>query len=205
MNQKKLNQAIDFLSKDKLLKDLIDKYNKPIFIKNENYFNALVKSIIYQQISGKAAKSIYDRFQNLLQDKGYNPESVLALQDSQLREAGLSKQKVSYIKNIAEYFHAKTKNIDFALLSDKEVRDELIQIKGIGQWTIDMFLMFTLFRTDIMPVSDLGIKKGFQKLFNLKDLPSTEVMLKKSEKWSPHRTVACMYLWKIVDGDDYIF
>tara|TARA_B100002051_G_C16599422_1_gene567163 strand:+ start:67 stop:684 length:618 start_codon:yes stop_codon:yes gene_type:complete len=205
MNQKKLNQAIDFLSKDKLLKDLIDKYNKPIFIKNENYFNALVKSIIYQQISGKAAKSIYDRFQNLLQDKGYNPESVLALQDSQLREAGLSKQKVSYIKNIAEYFHTKTKNIDFALLSDREVRDELIQIKGIGQWTIDMFLMFTLSRTDIMPVSDLGIKKGFQKLFNLKDLPSTEVMLKKSEKWSPHRTVACMYLWKIVDGDDYIF
>ena len=89
MNQKKLNQAIDFLSKDKLLKDLIDKYNKPIFIKNENYFNALVKSIIYQQISGKAAKSIYDRFQNLFQDKGYNPESVLDLQDSQLREAGL--------------------------------------------------------------------------------------------------------------------
>ena len=200
-----LNHAIDCLSKDKLLKKLIDRYNRPIFIKNENYFNALVKSIIYQQISGKAAKSIYDRFQNLFQDKGYSPGSVLALQDSQLRETGLSKQKVSYIKNIAEYFHTKTKNIDFALLSDKEVRDELIQIKGIGQWTIDMFLMFTLFRTDVMPASDLGIKKGFQKLFNLKDLPSTEVMLKKSEKWRPYRTIACMYLWKIVDGDDYIF
>ena len=94
-----LNHAIDCLSKDKLLKKLIDRYNRPIFIKNENYFNALVKSIIYQQISGKAAKSIYDRFQNLFQDKGYSPGSVLALQDSQLREAGLSKQKVSYIKN----------------------------------------------------------------------------------------------------------
>ena len=100
MDSNTLNQAIHYLSEDKLLKELIDKYDKPIFIENENPFNALVKSIIYQQISGKAAKSIYDRFQNLFQDKGYNPESVLDLQDSQLRQVGLSKQKVSYIKNI---------------------------------------------------------------------------------------------------------
>ena len=103
------------------------------------------------------------------------------------------------VKEITNYF--LNHNIDFHSLTNKEVYDELIQIKGIGPWTIDMFLMFTLYRTDILPIGDLGIKKGFKILYNLDELPTVQFMIEKSEKWNPYQSIASMYLWKIVDGD----
>ena len=165
-------------------------------------FNALSKSIIYQQLSGKVAKVIYNRFLDLFKNRTPDLEIIISLKDSELRKIGLSKQKTDYIKGLSKYFYKEGKLIDFSSLTNQEISKELIKIKGIGQWTVDMFLMFTIFRTDVLPVADLGIKKGFKKLFNLKELPSEKFMINKSKKWQPYRTIACCYLWKLVDDTD---
>ena len=202
MNFDILNQSIEHLSKDRKLNALIDKYDRPNFENNDNYFNALSKSIIYQQLSGKVAKVIYNRFLDLFKNRTPDLEIIISLKDSELRKIGLSKQKTDYIKGLSKYFYKEGKSIDFSSLTNQEISKELIKIKGIGQWTVDMFLMFTIFRTDVLPVADLGIKKGFKKLFNLKELPSEKVMINKSKKWQPYRTIACCYLWKLVDDAD---
>ena len=111
----------------------------------------------------------------------------------------MSKQKINYIYEISKYFSMN--NISFKNLDNVDIYKHLIQIKGVGPWTIDMFLMFTLCRLDILPLGDLGIKKGFKILYELDELPTEKFMLKKSLKWMPYRTIASMYLWKIVDGD----
>ena len=202
MNFDILNQSIEHLSKDRKLNALIDKYDRPNFENNDNYFNALSKSIIYQQLSGKVAKVIYNRFLDLFKNRTPDLEIIISLKDSELRKIGLSKQKTDYIKGLSKYFYKEGKLIDFSSLTNQEISKELIKIKGIGQWTVDMFLMFTIFRTDVLPVADLGIKKGFKKLFNLKELPSEKFMINKSKKWQPYRTIACCYLWKLVDDTD---
>tara|TARA_B110001454_G_C12662417_1_gene410070 strand:- start:42 stop:656 length:615 start_codon:yes stop_codon:yes gene_type:complete len=202
MNFDILNQSIEHLSKDRKLNALIDKYDRPNFENNDNYFNALSKSIIYQQLSGKVAKVIYNRFLDLFKNRTPDLEIIISLKDSELRKIGLSKQKTDYIKGLSKYFYKEGKLIDFSSLTNQEISTELIKIKGIGQWTVDMFLMFTIFRTDVLPVADLGIKKGFKKLFNLKELPSEKFMINKSKKWQPYRTIACCYLWKLVDDTD---
>ena len=197
-----LNQSIEHLSKDSKFKALIDKYDRPNFENNNNYFNALSKSIIYQQLSGKVAKVIYNRFLDLFKNRVPDLEVIINLKDSELRKIGLSKQKTEYIKGLSKYFYKEGKLIDFPSLTNQEISKELIKIRGIGQWTVDMFLMFKMFRTDVLPVADLGIKKGFKELFNLKELPSEKVMINKSKKWQPYRTIACCYLWKLVDDGD---
>ena len=202
MDSDTLNQSIEHLSKNSKFKALIDKYDRPIFENNDNYFNALSKSIIYQQLSGKVAKVIYNRFLDLFKNRKPELEVILNLKDFELRKIGLSKQKTEYIKGLSKYFYKEGKLIDFPSLTNQEISKELIKIKGIGQWTVDMFLMFTMFRTDVLPVADLGIKKGFKELFNLKELPSEKVMINKSKKWQPYRTIACCYLWKLVDDGD---
>ena len=202
MNSKVLNDAINHLNKDKKLKELIAKYDKPGFESNGNYFNALSKSIIYQQLSGKVAKVIYNRFLDLFKNRIPDLELIINIEDDKLRKIGLSKQKTEYIKGLSKYFYETGNSIDFPSLTDEEIGKELIQIKGIGQWTVDMFLMFTMFRTDILPVADLGIKKGYKELFNLKELPSANEMIEKSKPWQPYRTIACCYLWRLVDDGD---
>ena len=151
------------------MKRLIGEFGKPDFNGVNDYFNALSKSIIYQQLSGKAARTIYNRFIGLFDNNLPQPEDVIKIDIPTLRSIGISQQKSNYISGLAEYFANDGSTIDFESLSDIEVGDELIQIKGIGQWTVDMFLMFTLYRTDILPVADLGIQKGIKILFNMKD------------------------------------
>ena len=202
MDSDTLNKSIEHLSKDSKFKVLIDKYDRPDFVKNDNYFNALSKSIVYQQLSGKVAKVIYNRFLDLFENREPDLQVIINLKDSKLREIGLSKQKTEYIKGLSKYFFNQGELIDFPSLTNEEISKELIKIKGIGQWTVDMFLMFTMFRPNVLPVADLGIKKGFQELFNLKELPSEKVMITKSKKWQPYRTIACCYLWKLVDDGD---
>ena len=201
MNSKILNLGIKHLSKDKKINTLINEFEKPVFYKSTNYYDDLCKSIIYQQLSGKVAKIIYHRFLNLFPNKVPNFKKTLDLKFEELKKIGLSKQKITYIDNLAKYFYNK-KNIDFVNYSDESLRKELIKIKGIGPWTIDMFLMFTMHRTDILPVGDLGIKKAFQILYKLKELPSKELMIEMSAKWKPYRTIACCYLWYLVDDGD---
>ena len=196
MNKEKIDCAISYLSNDLKIKFLINKYDRPDFGNPDYPFKSLIKYIIYQQLSLQSAKAIYTRFLSIFNN---NPEPITAkdVDVNILKSIGLSKQKIKYINEIVIYF--LDNEINFFELSNKEVYNELIKIKGIGPWTIDMFLIFTLHRTDVMPIGDLGIKKGFKKLYNLKELPTDEFMLKKAEKWTPYQSIVSIYLWKIVD------
>ena len=201
MKKKILDNALEHLSQEPKMKRLIEEFNTPEFNGVNDYFNALSKSIIYQQLSGKAARTIYNRFIGLFDNNIPKPKDVIKIDIPTLRGIGLSQQKSNYISGLAEYFAKDGSKIDFDSLSDVEVGNELIQLKGIGQWTIDMFLMFTLYRIDILPVGDLGIQKGIKILFDMKNLPSNKYMILKSKPWQPYRTVACWYLWRIVDDE----
>ena len=202
MDKTILNKAIQHLTEDPKIKFLIKQFPKPQFSPDENYFNALSKSIIYQQLSGKVAKIIYTRFLNLFNSNDPTPDQYLKIKITDLQNIGLSKQKITYINNVSKFFKDNDKKVDFKIESEEEVSKKLIAIKGIGQWTIDMFMMFTLCKTDILPTGDLGIKKAFKKLYKLNDLPSEKFMKNKSLSWQPYRTIACCYLWMLVDDGD---
>ena len=202
MDKNILEESINFLSKDVKLKSLIEKYPKPKFSPNKNYFDALSKSIIYQQLSGKVAKIIYNRFLSLFVNEIPDPAQYQKLENINLKNIGLSKQKISYISNISLFFLSDKNKIQFETDSESDITQKLILIKGIGQWTIDMFMMFTLCKTDVLPVGDLGIKKAFMELYHLKEYPTISFMKKKAENWQPYRTIACCYLWMIVDDGD---
>ena len=201
---KNISQALRYLKNiDPRLKILIDRFGKPDYKPNDNYFEALVKSIVYQQLSGKAAFTIYSRFLDLFNSKDFPlSKQVLKISDQKYRSIGLSRQKLCYIKEIANAF-AENKIIseNIPKMNDEEIRNLLIKIKGIGPWTVDMFLMFTLNRPDIFPVSDLGIQKGFTLFFQLDEIPKIQFMEKQAEKWRPFRTAASWYMWKLVDDD----
>ena len=201
MNKDVINKAILYLCDDPKINSLILKYEKPKFTIPDRPFRALTKSIIYQQLSGSSARAIHSRFLNLF-DKSPNPIHVNIIKIDTLKKIGLSHQKINYLKELSRYFLDKKDRLDFNLLTNHEVYSELINIKGIGQWTIDMFLIFTLHRTDIFPINDLGIKKGLKILYNLDNLPSEKFMLKKSKEWDPYQSIASLYIWKILDDTD---
>ena len=187
--------------KDEKMGRLIAEFEKPEFKKDSNYFEALVRAIVYQQLSGKAAATIYKRFKDLFPNNKYpSPSMVMKISHEELRSVGLSNQKASYIHNIANAFYAGKIPKDIESLVDNEVIECLTTIKGVGPWTAEMFLMFTLGRRDVFPVTDLGIQKGFQLFFQLDELPSPDQMIEKAEHWSPYRTLASWYLWRLVEG-----
>ena len=200
MDKMTLNQSIQHLLKDTQLKKIINKYPIPQFSYNKNYFDALSKTIIYQQLSGKVAKIIYVRFLKLFNKNSPNPKQYLKINSSDLRRIGLSKQKINYINNLSIFFITNNNIAQLKNLSQKEIINELITIKGIGQWTIDMFMMFTLCKTDILPTGDLGIKKAFKQLYDLQKLPTEKFMKEKSSGWKPYRTIASCYLWMSIDN-----
>ena len=164
-----IEAGLDLLKRDKKMWVLIYKFGRPDYNLRQNYFQSLLRSIVFQQLSGKAAKTIYERFVNLI-PKTLNlcPNEVLKLDKDEMRKAGLSFQKIDYVRNLADYFENNSfQKKDVERMTDEEISKELIQIKGIGQWTVDMFLMFTLNRADILPYGDLGIQKGIMKILNL--------------------------------------
>lgn len=167
-----------------------------------NPFLSLAKSIIYQQISTKAGNAIYAKFLKLFGRKKPSPEAFLKLTEKQLKSAGVSPQKERYLKDLSEKFLDKTINKkNFHKMTDEEVKGHLLQVKGIGPWTADMFLIFALNREDILPIGDLGTKKGFQKAFKLKKLPTEKEMLKLAKPYEGKRTTLTLYLWDIQDGN----
>ena len=184
------------------LKRLFNIFDVPELDIEKNYFWSLCRSIIYQQISGKAAKTISDRFIALFpSEKNYKPKEVLDINVDNLYGVGLSKQKASYIKNIAEAYNVNfIINNNFSIMTDAEIIKQLTNIKGIGRWTAEMFLIFTLRRSDVFPVTDLGVQKGFQVFYSLDELPSIDLMNEKAEKWRPYRTIVTLYLWYAADG-----
>lgn len=197
-----IKKILVYLNKDEYLSKAISKFEKPVLKKDSDFFSALVRSIIYQQISGKAAETIESRFKTLFQDKKYLPEVLLDLDDDQFKKVGISSQKMKYLRDLATKFLDGTVNLkNFNKMTDEEISTNLVSVKGVGLWTTQMFLIFTLNRMDVFPIGDLGIKKGFKSLFGLKKLPDDKKMQKLSEKWKPYRTIATLYLWKVADAE----
>jgi DNA-3-methyladenine glycosylase II len=167
---------------------------KPI----KNRFRALVRSIISQQISSKAAASIRQKLEALVEPQGgVSPESILGLSKAQMRKVGLSPQKQAYLRNLAEQIHAGKVRLDrLHRLPDEEVIAELIQVKGIGRWTAQMFLIFTLARADVFPHDDLGVRAAIKRFYGLDDLPDKETSHRIAEAWRPYATVGSWYCWR---------
>ncbi len=190
------------LKKDSTLKDLF--YDPPIenLHTESNYFQSIVRSIVYQQLSGKAARKIHKRFINIFKLGKYpDPKDVLNISRKKLRSVGLSYMKVGYIKNVALYFIKNPKIIStLDQKSDQEIIDLISSIKGVGVWTVQMFLMFTLNRPDIFPVTDLALQKGYSAFYKKKNLEDPKIMLNHSKKWIPHRTTMSLYLWRYLEG-----
>lgn len=194
-------ESVAVLKDDKRFAPLIKKYGLPDLVRGKNPFQALVRSIIHQQVSGAAAETIHARFLALFPRSTFpTPEAVRAMPLTKMRAAGLSGQKASYIKDLAEKFTDGT--IKHRSLHKMETADlvvHLTQVKGIGVWTVHMFLIFTLNRPDVLPTGDLGIRKGFQSLYKLKDLPDHAQMEHLARHWRPHASVASWYLWRVAN------
>ena len=164
------------------------------------HFGALVRSIVYQQLSGKAAGTIHARLRALYGDRDPTPTEILATPEPVLRGVGLSRQKLSYLLDLA----ARVDRGELPLENVHELDDDalttaLVQVKGIGRWTAQMFLMFRLGRTDVLPDLDLGIQKGLQRAYGLRKMPKPKDVLRHGEKWAPYRTIASWYLWRLLD------
>ena len=194
-------KAEKFLLKDVYIGPLVKKYGpckiKPS--KKKDYFIDLVDAITSQQLSGKAARTIFARVKEKCGGE-ITPEKLKKLRTEELRKCGLSYAKCSYLKDLSQRVKSKKLQVRrLDKLPDDEVMRELIEVKGIGRWTAEMFLMFTLARPDVFPVDDLGIRKGIEKILGKK--VSSQKMAKFTERWKPYRTVASWYIWKILDNE----
>jgi len=165
-----------------------------------NYFSKLCREIIAQQLGSKSARAIVNRFDNLFVSKKINSKSVLALSDKDLRNVGMSWSKASYIKNLAEKVKSKKVKLNnLHELDDEQVIKELTKVKGIGRWTGEMFLIFTLGKEDIFSHGDFGLKRAIKKLYDFKDTPNEKQINKIVNKWSPYKSYGCLALWKSID------
>jgi DNA-3-methyladenine glycosylase II len=164
-------------------------------------YGALVRSIVGQQLSTKAALTIYERMTELFDGSTPSPRELLEVDPELIRKAGLSRAKVSYLRDLAE--HVEDGEVDLERLPelpDDEVSEQLTAIKGLGQWTVDMFLIFHLGRPDVLPVGDLGIRRAVQTEYGLDELPDAGELERIAEPWRPHRSLACLYLWSSLDN-----
>src|SRR6266566_7635257 len=168
-------------------------------------FDALAESIAYQQLSGKAAATIFGRVRALYPRRKYlNPREILATPDESFRAAGLSRSKIAALKDLA------AKTIDGTVpsgraivrMTDEEIIARLITVRGIGRWTVEMLLLFDLGRPDVWPVDDYGVRKGFAKTFGRRKLPTPKQLIKSGEKWRPYRSVAAWYFWRALDAPE---
>jgi len=195
-----MRKAILHLKKvDPILGGIIERVGPYRINYDEPAFASLAEAIVYQQLHGKAAATIFKRLTDLA-GLPLTPGGVLKLSEEQMRAVGLSKQKLSYLRDLA----AKTQDgeLDFLKLPDlpdEEVIKHLTQVKGIGVWTAHMFLMFSLRRTDVLPTGDLGIQMAVKKHYRKRKLPKPKDMEKIAKCWSPYRSVACWYLWRSLD------
>ena len=168
-------------------------------------FDALAESIAYQQLSGKAAATIFGRVRALYpKRKWLDPKQLLATSDETLRAAGLSRAKTAALKDLAAKTIDGTVPSGRALIrmSDDEIITRLTAVRGIGRWTVEMLLLFDLGRPDVWPVDDYGVRKGFAKTFRRRKLPTPKQLLKFGEKWRPYRSVAAWYFWRALDGSE---
>ena len=163
---------------------------------------SLIQAVIYQQLNGKAAETILGRFRALFDSRRFpRPEAILAESTERLRTAGLSRGKTDYVRAVATKAAAGELPTlaQCDRLSDAEIVERLIAIKGVGRWTAEMFLIFNLGRPDVLPVHDLGVRRGFQIAYGKRKLPEPEALARFGVRWQPHRTAAAWYLWRAVD------
>jgi 3-methyladenine DNA glycosylase/8-oxoguanine DNA glycosylase len=164
------------------------------------HFLALARAMVYQQLSGKAASTIYSRLLDLYANREPGPDDILATSDERLRAVGLSRQKIGYLRDLSARVSRGELPLDHVeSLADADLISHLVQVKGIGRWTAQMFLMFTLGRTDVLPDLDLGIQNAIKRAYRKRKVGPKEV-LKIGAKWSPYSSIACWYLWRSLDN-----
>ncbi|GER49641.1 DNA glycosylase superfamily protein [Striga asiatica] len=187
---------------DPVLALLIDTLPPPEFTERLPPFHALAKSILYQQLALKAGTTIYNRFMALCGGSdSVSPDTVLTLTPQQLKQIGVSGRKASYIYDLANKYKSGILSDDMVVkMDDKSLFTMLTMVKGIGSWSVQMFMMFSLQRPDILPVSDLGVRKGVQILYGLDELPKPSQLEQLCEKWRPYRSVGAWYMWRITDA-----
>ncbi len=195
-----MRKAVNHLKKcDPILRAIIEQVGPCRMEFGPPEFHSLAEAIVYQQLNGKAAVTIFKRLAALAGEP-LTPEGILQLSDEQLRNVGLSKQKSAYVKDLA----AKTAAglLDFSQLlemPDEEVIKHLTQVKGVGVWTAQMFLMFTLRRPDVLPTGDYGVQAAIKKHYKKRQMPKPHIMEKIARPWVPYRSIACWYLWRSLD------
>jgi len=198
-----MNEAIrKHLSKDPILKPLIDQVVLKERTAQKTVYEALIRSIVFQQLSGKAASTIHGRFLALFETGFPHPIHIQSLSPEVLRTAGLSRQKSGYVKNVADFFiknHLLDK--DWSSETDESIISQLTQIKGVGQWTVEMILMFTLKRMDVLPLDDLVVKNSMISMYQVEEKGRAlkKKLLAIAAPWRPYRTVASLYLWQWED------
>jgi DNA-3-methyladenine glycosylase II len=184
--------------RDAKLRRIIRKHGDAALATRGDPFQTLARSIVGQQISVKAAQSIWDRFHAAA--GGMKPRLVLALEEPRLRECGLSRAKASYLRDLALHFDAgKVKPKRWPKMDDEAIIEELVQVRGIGRWSAEMFLMFRLGRPDVLPLDDYSLRKAYAKAFHKRALPTPQALGKHGERWRPYRTVASWYLWRTLE------
>ncbi len=168
----------------------------------DDHYGALVRAIVGQQLSTKAARTIYGRLTERFGGHTPTPAEILADDPEQLRSVGLSRAKASYLRSLAEHIVTGELELErFDEMPEAEVEAELVAVKGLGQWTAHMYLMFHLQRPDVLPVGDLGIRRAVERAYGLPGLPDPAQLTQIAEPWRPHRTLACRYLWRSLDNE----
>ena len=182
---------------DPALAKVINRLGPYEFRLDDDHYEALVGSIIFQQLAGAAARAILNRFKQIYDGKIPRPRQYLDTEEKHLRASGLSPQKIRYIRDLSERIENGRLDLKrFSDLPSEEVVKELDEVKGIGRWTAEMFLIFVLGRTDILPVDDLGLRKAAQKTYRLRKLPTKEKFELLSKNWHPYCSIATLYLWR---------
>ena len=195
-----MRKAINHLKKaDPVMAAIIERIGPFRMQYSDPTFHTLAESILYQQLNGKAAETIFNRFTAVAGDP-LTPQGILKLSDAQMRAVGLSRQKTAYLRDLSEKTKAGLLEFErMTDLSEEEVIAHLTQVKGVGVWTAHMFLMFTLRRPDIMPTGDYGVQAAIKKHYKKRKWPKPAVMLKIARPWVPYRSIASWYLWRSLD------
>jgi DNA-3-methyladenine glycosylase II len=197
-----LIQGISFLKKnDPILENIILRIGTCNLKPSETFYLNLLRSVISQQLSSKVVRTIWVRFEQLI-NNNFDPQIVLKTDSVALRNIGISYQKITYIREISQFFLTNPKiGEDLKKMSDEEVIQTLTKIKGIGIWTSQMFLIFTLGRLNVLPLDDVGLRRSIKKYYNFDSDIERQHLLKLSEKWGKYNTIACWYLWRALDNN----
>lgn len=203
--EQRVLHAAEYLKRtDAVLAPVIDSYSACTIVPHRDYYRSLVESIIGQQLSIKAAATIRQRCLDFYQDTFPTPEQIIATPSDDLRSVGLSGAKTRYVKDLAEHvIDGRIHFDDIDTMTNDEIIAQLTQVKGIGEWTVHMFLIFCVGRQDVLAHGDLGIRMGIKRLYGLDDLPTpTEVIrLAAARKWAPYESVACWYIWRSLENN----